>query len=166
MTATGKERFLDAYPELLDDVQAIDMALGREPLLDWTAVGRRIEDVLAARGSRWRVQQLRTFRSVFTRPDPAGVPVRREGRETGFEPDPDRREHENVSLGTDVGEFFAREFTRYDPTAWLADVAPKVGYEISFNRYFYESMPPRLLADIDRDLEKAEEEFRRLWEAR
>lgn len=166
MTATRKERFLDAYPELLDDVQAIDKALGREPLLDWTEVSRRMEDVLAARGSRWRVQQLRTFRSVFTLPDPAGIPVRCEGQEAGFEPDPDRREHENVPLGTDVDEFFAREFTRYDPTAWLADSALKVGYEISFTRYFYESTPLRPLADIDRDLEKAEEEFRRLWEAR
>ena len=62
--------------------------------------------------------------------------------------------------------YFAREFARYDPTAWRADSDSKVGYEIGFNRYFYEFTPPRPLADIDRDLDKAEEEFRRLWEAR
>jgi type I restriction enzyme M protein len=166
MTATRKERFLDAYPELLDDVQAIERALGRGPLLDWTETKRRIEDVLAARGSRWRAQEFRTFRSVFTRPDRAGSPVRREGQEMEFEPDPGLREYENVPLGADVAEYFAREFARYDLTAWLADSDLKVGYEIGFNRYFYEFTPPRPLADIDRDLERAEEEFRRLWEAR
>jgi type I restriction enzyme M protein len=166
MTASRKERFLDVYPELLDDVQAIDEALGRESRLDWTDTKRRIEDVLAIRDSRWRPQEFKTFRAVFAQPDPTGSPVRREGRDEGFEPDPDRREYEDVPLGTDVEEYFAREYAQYDPTAWLADSPWTVGYEIPFSRYFYKFTPPRPLADIDRDLEKAEEEFRRLWEAR
>ena len=31
-----------------------------------------------------------------------------------------------------------------------------VGYEINFNRYFYEYTPPRALADIDADLKACE----------
>ena len=37
MTLDGKELFLDVCPELLDDVLAIDDALGREPMDDWSA---------------------------------------------------------------------------------------------------------------------------------
>jgi hypothetical protein len=41
MTLDDKARFLDACPHLLDDVQAIDKALGREPCLDWPATWDR-----------------------------------------------------------------------------------------------------------------------------
>ena len=47
MTAEDKARFLDACPHLLDDVQAIDEALGREPQRDWNAVWARIENAAA-----------------------------------------------------------------------------------------------------------------------
>jgi type I restriction enzyme M protein len=32
----------------------------------------------------------------------------------------------------------------------------KVGYEINFNRYFYEYEPPRPLDEIENDIEKVE----------
>ena len=41
MTIDDKARFLDACPYLLDDVQAIDKELGREPEHDWNAVWGR-----------------------------------------------------------------------------------------------------------------------------
>ena len=47
MTVEDKARFLDACPHLLDDVQAIDKALGREPQRDWNAVWARIEECAA-----------------------------------------------------------------------------------------------------------------------
>ena len=34
-----------------------------------------------------------------------------------------------------------------------------VGYEINFNRYFYQYQPPRKLADIDADLKTVEAEI-------
>ena len=38
----------------------------------------------------------------------------------------------------------------------------KVGYEISFNRYFYVYQPPRPVEEIEKDLEKIEEEIANL----
>jgi type I restriction enzyme M protein len=35
----------------------------------------------------------------------------------------------------------------------------KIGYEISFNRYFYKYVPPRDLHDIDKDLKSVEAEI-------
>lgn len=44
MTLDDKVRFLDACPYLLDDVQAIDKELGREPQLNWNKVSDGLED--------------------------------------------------------------------------------------------------------------------------
>jgi type I restriction enzyme M protein len=35
----------------------------------------------------------------------------------------------------------------------------KVGYEINFNRYFYEYTPPRPIEEIDRDIKQLESEI-------
>ena len=61
MTIEDKARFLDACPHLLDDVQAIDKTLGREPMCDWNAVWRDIENLLHANRSRWKAAE----RSLF-----------------------------------------------------------------------------------------------------
>jgi type I restriction enzyme M protein len=37
-----------------------------------------------------------------------------------------------------------------------------VGYEINFNRYFYEYQPPRDLSEIDGELKAVEEEIRQI----
>ena len=70
MTTEDKARFLDACPHLLDDAQAIDEALGREPRLDWPATWGEIEMLLTSRGSRWKTPEQKLFRSVFTQRDP------------------------------------------------------------------------------------------------
>src|SRR5260221_10740003 len=57
MTPEDKARFLDACPHLLDDVQAIDKALGREPQRDWNAIWARIDELLRTRQSRWKTSE-------------------------------------------------------------------------------------------------------------
>jgi type I restriction enzyme M protein len=34
----------------------------------------------------------------------------------------------------------------------------KIGYEINFNRYFYEYVPPRPLEEIEEDIEEVEQQ--------
>src|SRR5438552_14394148 len=81
MTVEDKARFLDACPHLLDDVQAIDKALGREPQRDWNAVWARIGELLRTRKSRWKAPEQKLFRSVFTQKDTEAEPAARGGRE-------------------------------------------------------------------------------------
>jgi type I restriction enzyme M protein len=76
MTVEDKARFLDACPHLLDDVQAIDKALGREPQRDWNAVWAGIEELLRTRKSRWKAREQKLFRSIFTQKDPEAEPAR------------------------------------------------------------------------------------------
>ena len=162
MTIDDKARFLDACPFLLDDVQAIDKALGRKPMRDWNAVWERIADLLHERGSRWKKVEQRLFRDVFTHKDPEAEPVAKGGREEGFEPDTGLRDFENVPLADDVDDYFEREVRPHVPDAWMDRSKDRVGYEINFNRHFYEYTPPRPLEEIDADLKKAEAEIARL----
>lgn len=79
-------------------------------------------------------------------------------------PDTDLREYENVPLGQDIYDYFAQEVLPHVPDAWIdlekCDTKDHqvgvVGYEINFNRYFYQYVPPRPLADIDADLKAVE----------
>jgi type I restriction enzyme M protein len=162
MTVEDKARFLDACPHLLDDVQAIDKELGREPQRDWNAVWTRIEDLLHERKSRWKAPEQKLFRSVFTQKDPKAEAVTKGGRNEGYEPDADLRDFENVPLKDDIDAYFEREVGPHVPDAWMDRSKDKVGYEINFNRHFYRYTPPRPLEEIDADLKRAEEEIMRL----
>lgn len=63
------------------------------------------------------------------------------------------KDTENVPLGEDIDAYFAREVLPHLPNATLDRKKDKVGYEIPFNRYFYEYTPPRDLEKIDKDLQ-------------
>ena len=83
------------------------------------------------------------------------------------EPDPELRDTENVPLLEDVESFFEREVKPHVPDAWIDTTRrdPQdgevglVGYEINFNRYFYEYHPPRPLEEIDADIQQVEAEI-------
>ena len=159
MTLEDKARFLDAAPHLLDDIQAIDKALGREPHLDWNAVWASIEKLLKKAGSRWKTPEEKLFRTVFTVKNAKGAAVK---KGSGFEADADLRDFENVPLKEDIDAYFKREVLPHVPDAWMDRAKDKVGYEINFNRHFYKFNPPRKLVEIDADLKKAEDEILRL----
>jgi len=75
------------------------------------------------------------------------------------EPDTDLRDYENVPLKEDIDEYMSREVLPHVPEAWVDESKTKVGYEINFNRYFYEYTPPRPLEEIEADLRQIEEEI-------
>ena len=162
MTLDDKARFLDACPHLLDDVQAIDRVLGRDPDSAWDAVWNRITALLQSRNSRWNVHEKKIFRSVFTQKDPSAEPVSNKGRTPGYEPDPALRDFETVPLKDDIAAYFEREVRPHVPDAWMDRSKDRVGYEINFNRHFYEYTPPRPLDVIDSELKQAEERIIRL----
>jgi type I restriction enzyme M protein len=159
MTTEDKTRFLDAYPQLLDDVQAIDKAIGRETRFDWNAAWEEIEDVLRKRKSKWKGSEQKLFRTVFARTDQEAQPV---VLNKGYEADPDLRDFENVPLKDDVDAYFKREVLPHIPDAWMDRTKDRIGYEINFNRHFYEYEAPRRLEEIDADLKDAEDEILRL----
>jgi type I restriction enzyme M protein len=154
MTLDDKARFLDACPHLLDDVQAIDKALGREAHTDWNKVLKFIQQLLKKNDSRWKATELKLFREVFTSKDPAAEKVQI-GKNV-YEADADLRDFENIPLADDIDAYFKREVLPHVPDAWMDRTKDKVGYEINFNRHFYQYTPPRSLKEIDKDLQAIE----------
>ncbi len=84
-----------------------------------------------------------------------------------LEANPELRDYENVPLSEDIYDYFEREVKPHVPLAWIDEkkVDAKdgevgiVGYEIPFNRHFYEYVPPRSLEEIDSELETLSREI-------
>ena len=67
-----------------------------------------------------------------------------------YEPDLKLRDTEQVPLMEEGGieAFIRREVLPHASDAWYAPDSVKIGYEISFNRYFYKPKPLRTLEEI------------------
>ena len=77
-----------------------------------------------------------------------------------YEPDTDLRDTEQIPLQEEGGieAFLRREVVPYAADAWYQADSVKVGYEISFTRYFYKPKPMRTLAEIRADILALEQE--------
>ena len=77
-----------------------------------------------------------------------------------YETDSELRDTEQVPLlepgGIDA--FFQREVQPHVPDAWMDPDSTKIGYEISFTRYFYQPKPLRTLDEIRADILAVERE--------
>ena len=81
-----------------------------------------------------------------------------------YEPDPALKDAENIPLKEDIVSYFLREVRPYVPDAWIDRETldeqdggiGKVGYEINFNRVFFQYQPPRPLHEINAELEAVE----------
>lgn len=154
MSLEAKTAFLDACPHLLDDVQAIDKKLGREPLLDWN---KTLKEIKKINQLKWSARELSLFRSVFTTKDPEAEKVQK-GKDE-FEADADLRDFENIPLKIDIQDYFKNEVLPFVPDAWMDRTKDKVGYEINFNRYFFTMSENRSLDVINKELNKVEDEI-------
>ena len=77
-----------------------------------------------------------------------------------YEPDTDLRDFEQIPLLEEGGieAFITREVLPHATDAWFDAESAKVGYEISFTRYFYKPEPMRTLEEIRADIIAVEKE--------
>ena len=77
-----------------------------------------------------------------------------------YEPDTDLRDTEQIPLQEEGGieAFLRREVLPYAADAWYQPDSVRVGYEISFTRYFYKPKPMRTLEEIRADILALEKE--------
>ena len=69
-----------------------------------------------------------------------------------YETESDLRDTENVPLKEDIYSYFVREVKPHVEEAWINLDATKIGYEISFNKYFYRHKPLRSLQEVSADI--------------
>ena len=77
-----------------------------------------------------------------------------------YEPDTDLRDTEQIPLQEEGGieAFLQREVLPYAADAWHQPDSVRIGYEISFTRYFYKPQPMRTLGEIRADILTLEKE--------
>lgn len=77
---------------------------------------------------------------------------------TIYETESDLRDYENVPLKENIYSYFLREVNPYVPEAWIDMEKTKIGYEISFNKYFYQHKPLRSLEEVTAEMVQLENE--------
>ena len=126
------------------------------------------KEIKALRDGRKRSEAapavVKRVQRMGTHPDPLRglYPATIQGRPVvvQYEPDPDLRDTEQIRLLEEGGieAFLMREVLPYAPDAWYAPDSVKIGYEISFTRYFYKPEPMRPLDEIRADILALERE--------
>ncbi len=75
-----------------------------------------------------------------------------------YEMESSLRDSEQIPLKETIYDYFLREVKPHINEAWINLPSVKIGYEISFNKYFYVHQPLRSLADISQDILQLERE--------
>ncbi|MFA4846331.1 MAG: class I SAM-dependent DNA methyltransferase [Patescibacteria group bacterium] len=187
-TAATRARFKKACAEAKEEPLAnltdiLAHTIGHGPHTDFNKFMAEVEKAADKNGVKLNAKRLKLLQSALAErdekaaaiikkihklgkmePDPlhGRYPITIDGKPcvVEYEPDSDLRDSEQVPLLEDGGieAFFRREVLPHVPDAWIDEEATKIGYEISFTRYFYKPQPLRTLAEISADILALEKE--------
>ena len=132
------------HTELLDVRQAVQEAAKTALFDDWDAF---------AKATKLKKTQLKKIRPYITETDT-------EAKEVAGEADPELRDTENIPFQYEGGihTFIEKEVLPYAPDAYVDEEKTKIGYEISFTKYFYKPVKLRDMKDILASLAELEKE--------
>lgn len=132
------------YMELLDVRDAVQEAAKTAPFDDWDSF---------AKATKLKKTQLKKIRPYITETDP-------DAKEVAGEADPELRDTENIPFQYEGGidTFIEKEVLPYAPDAYVDEEKTKIGYEISFTKYFYKPVKLRDMKDILASLAELEKE--------
>jgi len=127
---------------------------------DYAVFGAALTRIAKQRGVRLTATLKKQIQAAIAERDETAKPIvkKRAYDTVEYEPDPELRDTEQIPLTESVEDFMAREVLPYSPDAWVADGSEKIGYEISFTRYFYKPQRLRTLAEIEADIRALEQE--------
>lgn len=75
-----------------------------------------------------------------------------------YEVQTDLRDSENIPLKDNIHTYFLKEVKPHVNEAWINLNSTKIGYEISFNKYFYKHKPLRSIEEVTKDILSIEEQ--------
>jgi type I restriction enzyme M protein len=150
-----KKAFRDAFTEVDLEAEPVVAKVHKETTLDTEALfpDQTLPELTS--------DELKTLLGL----NPAG-----KNKLVEYEADPQLKDFENISLKEDVISYMLREVRPYVADAWIDrntldeqdNGIGKKGYEINFNREFFQYQPPRSLAEIDAELEAVEKRIMEL----
>jgi type I restriction enzyme M protein len=188
LSAANRSRFKKACVEAKEEPLAnlidrlVDM-LGPGPHMDFNTFMEAVERDAGSYGIKLTAKRQKLLQSALAEKDEAAALVIKRMHKPGkaeadplygkfavaasllpaiveYEPDSELRDTEQVPLLEEGGieAFLRREVLPHVPDAWIDASATKIGYEISFTRYFYTPQPLRTLAEIRADIEVIEKQ--------
>ncbi len=75
ITSEAKEKFLDAVPDFLEAVDAVEASLGTDSYDDWNEVWEDVQRIVKETDAKWSTAGRKLFRDSFTQVDPKAQPV-------------------------------------------------------------------------------------------
>ena len=176
-----RDEFFDACIEAGEEqlgnvIKSLAPRLGRGPHPDFNRFLEAVKREMPLHGVKMTAKRRRLLQTSLAeraetaaavikevhRPGTVADPIRgayqveegSEGRVVEYEPDSELRDMEQIALREDGGidGFLRREVSPYAEDAWYVANTVKLGYEISFNRYFYKPVPMRTLEEIRADI--------------
>jgi len=76
-----------------------------------------------------------------------------------YESDSELRDSENIALKDNILDYFLKEVKPHVNDAWINIDSVKIGYEISFNRYFYTHKPLRSIDEVANEILEIERQI-------
>lgn len=151
------EREIAAGKAQQADILAALASLKGTTSQDRDAFAKKLKRVFKQRDLKVPATLFNTILSALSETDDT-APVCKD-KKGDIESDSSLRDNENIPLKEDIDSYMAKEVLPHVPDAWVDDSKIKVGYEINFNRYFYQYEPPRPLVEIESDLTQIEAEI-------
>lgn len=170
-------------------LESASKKLGAKPYTNFSGFMSALEPLAEDAGFKLNAKRIKLIQSALAQKDESAEPIITRIHKPGkakadplhglfevtlagkkqiveYEPDTEMRDTEQVPLLEKGGieAFVRREVLPYAPDAWVDKNATKIGYEISFNRYFYKPQPLRSLTDIRKDILVIEKETEGLLE--
>ncbi|MGE3541758.1 MAG: N-6 DNA methylase [Candidatus Tectimicrobiota bacterium] len=188
LSAATRARFKVACGEAKEEPLAnladrLADTLGPGPHMDCNAFMMAVEQADAQQGVKLTAKRQKLLQAVLAEKDDTATPVLKRIHKSGrveadalygryavtidgkpavveYQPDSDLWDTEQVPLleAGGIEAFLRREVLPHVPDAWIDEAATKIGYEISFTRYFYKPQPLRTLEEIRADIEALEAE--------
>ena len=132
---------------------------------DYAVFRAHLKEQLDAHGLSIRKKKRTDILEALSEKDPDAKPAR--DTKDRLISDTDLRDYERVPLTEDVFDYFEREVKPHVEDAFIDEdytdetdgKVGRVGYEINFNRYFYEYNPPRPLDEIEEDIREVESDI-------
>ena len=79
-------------------------------------------------------------------------PTSKNGEWIEYECEGSLRDFENIPLKEEIYKYFCQEVKPHVSEAWINIDSTKIGYEISFNKYFYRHKPLRTIEEVTADI--------------
>ena len=188
LSVEHRERFRVVCSEAKEEplanvVDRVAGSLGTGPHLDFNVFMDAIEDDAKEHSVKLTTKRKKLLQTALARRDVNAEPVLKKVHRPGkvepdpirglypspagdkslvleYEPDSELRDTEQIPLQENGGieAFIKREVLPHAPDAWYVSDSVKIGYEVSFTRYFYKPQPMRPLEQIRDDILALEQE--------